>query len=46
MNTDQMRELVKDAYPGPNWKAKVAKMPDGQIIALYHSLIRFGKIIA
>lgn len=46
MQTNQMRELIKSAYPGPNWKAKVNKMKDGQIIALYHSLVRLGKIIA
>ena len=45
MTTNQMREMVKSAYPGPNWKSKVNKMKDDQIIALYHSLIRLGKII-
>jgi len=45
MTVVQMRERVKAAYPGPSWKAKVHKMKDDQIIALYHSLIRLGKII-
>ena len=39
-----MRDWVKSAYPGPNWKAKVDKMPDAQILALYKSLIKQGKI--
>ncbi len=46
MTTIQMRERVSLAYPGPNWKTKVRKMKDEQIIALYHSLLRLGKIIA
>ena len=39
-----MRDWVKSAYPGLNWKAKVDKMSDSQIIALYYSLIKQGKI--
>ena len=39
-----MRDWVKSAYPGPNWKVKVDKMSDSQIIALYYSLIKQGKI--
>ena len=44
MQTYQMRDWVKSAYSGPNWKAKVDKMEDNQIIALYRSLIKQGKI--
>ena len=44
MRVDQMREKVKEAYPGKNWKAKVDKMLDEQIIAVYYTLINFGKI--
>lgn len=39
-----MRDWVKSAYPGPGWKEKVDKMSDSQIIALYYSLIKQGKI--
>ena len=39
-----MREWVKSAYPGDRWKNKVNKMPDNQIIPLYYSLIKQGKI--
>lgn len=34
--TDEMkRAWVLDMYPGPGWKAKVRKMPDSQIFAIY-----------
>jgi len=46
MTVIQMKERVKAAYTGPSWKAKVQKMKDDQVIALYHNLIRLGKIIA
>ena len=39
-----MRDWVKSAYPGQNWKNKVNNMPDPQIVALYHNLIKRGKI--
>ena len=39
-----MRVWVKSAYSGLNWKTKVDKMPDDQIIALYHSLVKQNKI--
>ncbi len=45
MTTIQMRERVKVTYPGSHWKRKVNKMTDEQIIAIYYSLIRLGKII-
>ena len=44
LTTVDMRDWVKSAYPGPNWKKKVDKMSDDQIIALYYSLVKRGKI--
>ena len=44
MQVSQMKDWVKSAYPGPNWKTKVDKMPDAQIVALYNSLIKQKKI--
>lgn len=32
---DNMRAYVADMYPGPRWKKKVKKMPDGQVMAIY-----------
>ena len=44
MNVYQMRDLVEQAYPGQEWKKKVEKMTDEQIVALYLKLLRQGKI--
>lgn len=35
---ERMRMVVCDAYPGMGWKAKVAKMPTNQIVAIYKNL--------
>ena len=44
MEVYQMRDRIIEAYPGPNWKKKVDKMSDQQIIALFYSLVKQGKI--
>lgn len=44
MTIDQMRDEVIDAYPSSKWKARVDRMSDNQVIALYHSLLREGKL--
>ena len=44
MNISQMRAWVLSAYPNKNWVNKVNKMPDDQIISLYYSLIKRGRI--
>lgn len=42
MSVNQMRNYLK-SYPkykkSPNWIAKVDKMPDSQIIAVYYALV-------
>ena len=44
-NTVEMRKQIKKAYGNsPIWVAKVNKMPDGQILALYQSLVKQGKV--
>ena len=35
MTMEQMRAAVAALYTGPKWKEKVARMPDGQILAIY-----------
>lgn len=30
-----MRDHVAGMYPGPRWRAKVLKMPDAQVIAIF-----------
>lgn len=44
MTVQQMRNLVYNAYPGSKWKARVTNMPDDQIIAMYHSLVKQWRI--
>ena len=38
MNLNQMREYVRNAYPGDKWKARCAYMHTSQVIAIYYSL--------
>ncbi|WPJ30663.1 hypothetical protein [Streptomyces phage Psst1] len=41
----QQRELIKQAYPhSKTWPAKVSKMPEGQVTAIFLRLKRQGKI--
>lgn len=44
MTTQQMRQLCWGAYAGGTWHLRVDKMPDDQIVALYHSLVKQGRI--
>lgn len=44
MTNQQMRSRVAEAYSGESWKDRVAKMSDGQIIAIYKRLLASGKI--
>jgi hypothetical protein len=38
------RELIKQAYPTKTWQAKVDKMPESQVTAIYLRLKGQGKI--
>ncbi|AWN05916.1 hypothetical protein SEA_CRICKO_52 [Streptomyces phage CricKo] len=38
------REMIKKAYPTKAWAAKVDKMPDSQVVAIFFSLRRKGKV--
>lgn len=44
MTSNAMRDWVKSAYYGRGWKARVDRMTDMQIVAVYNSLIKQGKI--
>lgn len=44
MSVDAMRQAVVMAYPGDNWKKRVQKMSDDQVIAVYKRLRLMGKI--
>ena len=38
-----MRAAIKSVYPNATWAAKVAKMYDMQVIAIYYKFERDGK---
>lgn len=44
MSGYQMRMVVMNAYSGEKWRQKVAKMTDEQVVAVYYSLLKQGKI--
>lgn len=44
MSIEQMRSEVMLAYPGEQWKNRVNRMGDGQVIAVYHRLSQTGKL--
>lgn len=44
MNSQNVRELVKKAYPGKKWYDKIDQMTDGQVFAILMNLRRRGKI--
>ncbi len=45
MNVNEMRNYISDRYPGIGWKRKVKYMPDNQVIAIYHSILKRDKKI-
>ena len=44
MTPDQMRYELSQVYSGPKWKKKVADMTDAQVIAIYKSMVREGRL--
>jgi hypothetical protein len=44
MSTDQLRCLVASAYAAESWRKRVARMTDGQVLAIYRSLQRQKKV--
>lgn len=40
LSVDAMRDTVRTAYPGDKWKAKVDKMSDNQVMAIYFRMCR------
>lgn len=43
MTVEQMRSAIADVYFGPIWKAKVARMPDYQVMAIYFRFEKEGQ---
>lgn len=44
MNTDAKRLAVASVYRNPTWRAKVAKMSDAQVVAIFKRLQDQGVI--
>lgn len=42
MTVNQMREAISKVYSGRKWKSKVARMDDGQVLAIYQDFMRKG----
>ena len=40
LSVDAMRDIVRTAYPGDKWKAKVGNMSDNQVMAIYFRMCR------
>ena len=43
MKVETMRREICKAYPSDIWHKRVKKMPDNQIIAIYHKFQQSGK---
>ena len=44
VSVEEMRKQVMNAYHGKEWEAKVKKMSDAQIIAIYWNLQKRGVV--
>lgn len=44
MTVERMRGEIALAYPGGAWAARVSRMSDEQVIAVYHRLSTTGKL--
>lgn len=44
MTVKQMRDKIIKVYDNKTWRDKVYKMPNNQVIALYYTFLRQGKI--
>lgn len=46
MNLHEKRNFISKAYPGQEWKNRVKKMGEDQILAIYYSMVSREKHIA
>lgn len=44
MTVEQMRNNISKAYKSDSWQAKVRKMTDANVIAVYYKFLREGRI--
>ena len=42
-SVDDMRDDISKVYAGPEWKKKVKRMSDRQVMAIYYSFCENGK---
>lgn len=42
-SVDYMREDISKVYNSPVWRERVKRMPDRQVIAIYHSFCETGR---
>jgi hypothetical protein len=43
MNIEMMKKEILKVYSGPKWVAKMKKMPDNQVIAIYYHFLKAGR---
>lgn len=43
LSMQMMRKYVREAYPSAKWRARVDKMSDNQVFAVYSRLVLGGK---
>lgn len=44
MKIDQMRNEIKEVYPNKTWSNKVDRMLDDQVLAVYYSFLKDGRL--
>ena len=44
MTISGMREHISKVYNTDTWHKKVRDMPDGQVIAIYHTMVERGQL--
>lgn len=40
----QMREKIAEVYSSDQWKQRVKRMPNDQVIAIYYRMLQDGRI--
>ena len=44
MNIETMRREIAKVYTGNGWQKKVKAMPENQVVAVYHTFQKNGKL--
>lgn len=43
VTVDYMRSAISDVYPSREWRERVDRMPNDQIIAIYYDFLKYGR---